>query len=167
MNKGYVYADTGRRLQLMIDIKSGAVVTLNALVETMKAFPSLTNNSSLQIVISGNRPPPSEFSSWPAWMYFDGDLKKDYDSAALSRIVMLSGNFARFSSWNGKDALPEDDRQVIQQLVNDAHKLNKKIRFWNAPDVPNSWMHFRQLGIDYINTDNIKGLSEFLGKGAK
>ena len=38
-HKGYVYADTNRKLQLMIDIKSDAQSTLSKLVEKLQSFP--------------------------------------------------------------------------------------------------------------------------------
>jgi alkaline phosphatase len=77
---------------------------------------------------------------------------------------MLSDNFARYSSWRGKEALPEKDKELLQQMIAKAHKLKKKIRFWNAPDTPESWKVFMELGVDYINTDKIQELSKFLQK---
>jgi alkaline phosphatase len=160
-NKGYVYADTTLQLQLMIDIKSEAIPTLNKLVEQLQALPLLTTTSSLKIVISGNRPDSKLFASFPSWILFDGELQKEYSPAALEHIVMLSDNFARYSNWNGKGRLPEKELRVIQELVSKVHKLGKKIRFWNAPDILNSWYSFIDLGVDYINTDDITGISSF------
>lgn len=159
-NKGYVYADTGRRLQFMIDIKTDAQATLDKLVEKLKAYPSLISASSLQIVISGNR--PVDFFSWPAWIWFDGDLQKQYSNEQLARIVMLSDNFARYSSWNGKGRLPEAEFQKLKSTIDKVHQLHKKIRFWNAPDILNSWYHFMKMGVDYINTDHIDEISVFM-----
>lgn len=161
-NKGYVFADTSRQLQLLIDIKSEAVSTLNRLVEKLRDYPLLTATSSLKIVISGNRPEASGLASYPDWIWFDGDLQKEYNKDQLDRIEMLSGNFSRYSSWNGKGRLPEKERLVLKELISNAHSLNKKIRFWNSPDIMNSWYSFMELGIDYINTDHIDGITTFL-----
>src|SRR6185312_16327164 len=46
------------RLQLMIDIKTDGVTTLQQLVLLLQKYPLLTSASSLKIVISGNRPAP-------------------------------------------------------------------------------------------------------------
>lgn len=161
-NKGYVFADTSRKLQLMVDIKTETHATLTSLAEKLKSYPLLINSPSLQITITGNRPGPSGFSSWPLWMKFDGDLQKDYSKDELERIGLFSDNFARYSAWNGKGRLPEKERLVLQQLINKSHQLNKKIRFWNAPDIINSWYSFMEMGVDYINTDHIDGISTFL-----
>ncbi len=161
-NKEYVYTDTSRHLQLMIDMKSDAISTLNKLVEKLKSYPSLINCSSLRIVISGNRPAASSFSDWPEWIRFDGVLQQEYSEKELEKIDMLSDNFAHYSSWKGEGELPEKEKQVLQDMINKTHRLNKKIRFWNAPDNPYSWKVFIELGIDYINTDHIETLSSFL-----
>jgi alkaline phosphatase len=163
-NGGRVYPDKKRSLQLMIDIKSEAVSTLDRLVQKIKQYPSLTNAGSLKIVISGSRPAPAQFASYPSWIKFDGELRRDYKRDELKKIEMLSDNFARYSSWKGKDTIPEKDRLALKQMVDKAHKLKKKIRFWNAPDTPESWKLFKELGVDYINTDKIEELSRFLRK---
>jgi len=161
-NKGQVYADASRQLQLMIDIKTEALPTLDKLVEQLKKYPSLIQCPSLHITISGNRPAAAMFSSYPDWISFDGDFQQAYNAGELRRIAMLSDNFARYSKWNGKGRLPEKEKAVIEGLVQKAHAANKKIRLWNAPDILNAWYTYMELGIDYINTDHIHEISTFL-----
>jgi alkaline phosphatase len=161
-NKGHVFPDSNRHLQLMIDIKSEAIAALTKLVEQLRKYPSLINCSTLHIAISGGRPPASGFDQWPSWILFDGELQKEYTSAQLQKIPMLSDNFSRYSSWDGKGEIPEKDKQALKGMIDKAHLLGKKIRFWNAPDTINAWKIFVSLGVDYINTDEIDGLSSFL-----
>jgi len=161
INKGNIYADNKKVLQLMIDIKTDAVPTLNKLVEKLNGYSSLVNASSLKIVISGNRPLPSEFKNWPSWILFDGELAKEYNATELEKVEMISDNYRNYSSWDGKGKLPEKDKQVLQDKIKRVHELGKKIRFWNAPDNTNSWYNFASLGVDYINTDRIEGLFYF------
>ncbi len=161
-NGGSIYADKNRSLQLMIDIKTEAVSTLNKLVEKLRSYPILARTPTLKIVISGNRPPPANFDAYPAWIQFDGELRRDYQAKELEKIEMLSDNFARYSLWRGQGAIPGKDSLVLKQWIDKAHRLGKKIRFWNAPDSPESWRVLMELGVDYINTDNIEGLSRFL-----
>lgn len=160
-HKSYVYADTNRGLQLMIDIKSEALPTLDKLVEKLGKYSSLINAGSLKIAISGSRPPASQFNLFPVWIRFDGELQKEYTEEEFKKIEMLSDNFARYSQWKGEGALPEKDRVILTGLINKAHSLGKKIRFWNAPDNINSWNVLVSLGVDYINTDNINGFAEY------
>lgn len=161
-NKGYVFADNKRVLQLLVDIKSPALSSLDKLVNKLQQYPLLINNPSLRIVITGSRPSPSLFSSYPSWVYFDGDLKNTYTPKELERIEMLSDDFAHYSSWNGKGKIPEKEQLAVKNVIDKAHSLNKKVRFWNAPDIINSWYGFMSLGVDYINTDQVKPLSTFL-----
>ena len=42
--------------------------------------------------------------------------------------------------------------------------LKKPIMFWEAPDNINAWHTLMRLKVDYINTDRISSLSNFLNK---
>jgi alkaline phosphatase len=162
-NKGHIYADGARRLQLMIDIKTDSVATLNKLVALLQKYPVLTQCATLQIAISGNRPDVSAYTSYPAFIWFDGELQKEYPPAALARVVMLSAELKRYTMWNGKGIIPSPQWDTLQKLVSHAHALNKPVRFWGAPDEEDAWRQLMKLGVDYINTDSIKTLSGFLG----
>lgn len=161
-NNGTVYADPTRSLQLMIDIKTDAIATLNKLIEKLKSYPSLISTPSLKIAISGNRPDPNAFPSFPSWIYFDGEFQKKYNKASLEKIEMFSDNFQNYSSWKGEGALPEKDKQLLLVAINKAHAMNKKVRFWSAPDNPVAWKTFMSLGVDYLNTDKIEEMTRFL-----
>ncbi|MEO5684809.1 MAG: alkaline phosphatase [Chitinophagaceae bacterium] len=161
-NNGYPYTAHDRILQLLIDIKTTAVPTIARLIEKLNAYPIITSCPGVKIVITGNRPPPSDFISYPAFISFDGELNLNYDEAALSRIAMLSDDFKRYSVWNGKGVIAHKEKDALDSMVAKAHKLNKKLRFWNAPDIINSWYGFMKLGVDYINTDQITNAATFL-----
>jgi len=161
-NDGHPYATKDKVLQLLIDIKTDAVPTLNKLVEKLRAYPLITGCPAVKIVITGNRPPAASFTSYPSFIYFDGELYLDYPAEALTRIEMLSDDFKRFSVWNGKGIVTQKEDTVLKRMVAKAHGLHKKLRFWNAPDVINSWYAFMKLGVDYINTDHIYAAASFL-----
>jgi alkaline phosphatase len=163
-NNGFVYSESKRQLQLLIDIKTDAGSTLKKLVEKLKSYPAIINNHWLKIVITGNRPPPSAFSTYPAYILFDGELNRDYPANALKRIVMMSDNLKLYALWNGVGILPEVDRIKISAAIKKSHQMKKKVRFWNAPDSENAWTQLIKLGVDFINTDNISGLAMFLNK---
>jgi len=161
-NKGFAYSDTTRVLQLMIDIKTEGVATLDQLVKSLASYPEITATHSVIIAISGNRPDPAQFKNYPAYIYFDGELNKNYTADALQKIVMLSDNFKNYSQWNGEGSIPEKERKIIEAAIGKAHALGKKVRFWNAPDIINSWYGFMKLGVDYINTDRVTAIADFL-----
>jgi alkaline phosphatase len=74
---------------------------------------------------------------------------------------MLSDDFKSYSLWNGEDSIPENDKTILINAIAKAHRLKKKVRFWDAPDNKNAWQAFMQLHVDYINTDHIKELTQF------
>jgi len=161
-NNGHPFADAGRQLQLLIDIKTDSIGTLDGLIALLKKYPLLMGSPSLKWVITGNRPSSSLFSSYPSFIWFDGVLHEDYDDQALGRICMMSDDFQVYSCWNGQDNIPDTDWQRLQQAVSRSHRLHKHVRFWRAPDFSNAWRTFIRLQVDYINTDHIAALSAFL-----
>ena len=161
-NNGNVYADGSRRLQLLVDIKTDAVPTLDRLIQALKKYPALTNSRTLQIVISGNRPSADSFHLYPSFIYFDGVIGNAYSPQALSRIPLFSASFGQFSSWKGHDRLPAKDSVGLSAAITLVHKLGKPVRLWAAPDNAEAWKSLMHLGVDYINTDRIAELSEFL-----
>ncbi|HKO80585.1 MAG TPA: alkaline phosphatase, partial [Chitinophagaceae bacterium] len=161
-NNGNVFADRGRQLQLLVDIKSDSITTLNKLIETLGKYPSITKTRSVKIVISGKRPDPSLFSSYPEYIFFDGELNKEYAASALEKIGLLSADFEKYSLWNGKGIVPGKEKEKIEAVIRKAHQQNKKVRFWNSPDDINAWLGMIRLQVDFINTDKIDGLATFL-----
>ena len=76
---------------------------------------------------------------------------------------MLREYFGAHTLWNGNGQLPDSDRGILSEMISRAHAANKPIRFWGCPDFANVWTTMEQLGVDYLNTDHIKLLADFLG----
>jgi alkaline phosphatase len=163
-NHGQAYANRSKKLQILIDIKTAPVPTLKKFIETIQRYPELTSTPSLRFVISGGRPNPDSFPSYPSFIWFDGELDKTYSKQALSKIVMMSDYLKRYTLWNGKEKLPEADADKLKAAVNKSHQLKKPVRFWDAPDNINAWNVLMGFKVDFINTDKIRELSEFLEK---
>jgi alkaline phosphatase len=164
LNHGYPYRDTSLSLQLLIDIKTNAVPTINRLAEIINTYPLLIQSNKIHFVITGNRPNPETFFSYPSFILFDGDLKKEYSVNALSKIALFSDNLTNYTKWNGTGIIPAPEKIIIDSLIQKAHSLNKKVRFWASPDFAEAWHQLIQEDVDYINTDHIVELSSFLGK---
>jgi alkaline phosphatase len=162
MNQGWVYKDKSRGLQLLIDLKTTAEPTLQALVKELQKYPELINSPTLLIVITGNRPPAINWGSYPDYIYFDADAGKIYTGEMLKKIGMISGNLAVFSSWKGKGGPDSSTVNRLNNVIKQAHVMQKKIRFWNAPDNISSWEFQISMRVDWINTDHIDELASFL-----
>ena len=100
--------------------------------------------------------------NYPAFIFFDGLLNQEYSKQELKRVPLYSENFRTLSSWNGSGDIEGKEKMRIQNVIDSVHLINKKIRFWNSPDNSNAWNTFMMMGIDYINTDHIVELAEFL-----
>ena len=160
-NKEKIYANYP--LQLLIDLKTPALPTLDRLVSQLKNYPELLRNA-VKIVISGNMPAPEQFKNYPDWISFDGRLNQTYSAEMLPRLALFSASFAEFSKWKGEETLPETDRLKLTEAIQKAHSLNKKIRFWATPDTPKTWQTLSELGVDWLGTDKPVELAEFLKK---
>ena len=150
----------------MIDLKTGVEPTLSLLVEKLKKYPGVfdpgENKNAVRVVITGNRPAPADFDRYPPYVFFDGNLKLKYERKQLDRIGLYSENLKVFTQWNGKIPMPPGEESRLKQVIDSVHSLNKKIRFWNAPDSIPAWETLMRLKVDYLNTDHISGLSAFL-----
>jgi len=162
--KGFVYSDTTKHLQLLIDIKTDSIATLNKLIAVLQHYPTLINNPSLKIVITGGRPVADLFPSYPAYILFDGNLGTEYSKASLAKIAMLSSSFRNYSAWNGNGLIPEKEKKLLTNEIEKAHSLHKPVRFWASPDITNAWYQLMELKTDFINTDHITELAAFLNK---
>lgn len=165
-NKGMAWKDNNSTFQFLIDLKTKVEPTLPLLVEKLKLYPDVfdpkVNENAVRIVITGNRPDPREFTNYPEFIFFDGLLNTKYDAVQLARIPMFSENFRTLSSWNGTGEISGKEMSRLESTIDSVHSLNIKIRFWNSPDDINAWNTFMRMGIDYINTDKIIKLAEYL-----
>ncbi len=161
-NNGHPYADTTRLLQILIDVKMDSVNTLNALIALLDRYPELEHTPQLTWVISGNRPAPDTYTSYPPFILFDGVLRRQYTAAEYSKISMLSDDLQYYTRWDGTAVLPAPTRKTIQEAVDRAHSLHLPVRFWDAPDTPEAWRQLMDLHVDYLNTDHIRELATWL-----
>jgi alkaline phosphatase len=103
---------------------------------------TIANTHSLTRVISGNRPDPSLYASYLPYIAFDGILLHEYTPAALSRIAMMSDDLQTYTHWDGTGGIPAAERRRIVAAI--------------------AWAQLMQLRVDFINTDHIQQLAEYL-----
>ena len=165
-NRGKAWKDSPFTYQLLIDIKTEIEPALSILTEKLKLYPDVfnpsVNKNAIRIVITGNRPEPSGFRNYPRFIFFDGKLNTKYNRNQLKRVALFSANMKQFTQWNGETTIPVKEEEHLKQVIDSVHGLNKKIRFWNAPDTISSWKTLMEMNVDYINTDEISELSGFL-----
>jgi alkaline phosphatase len=161
-NKGLAYPNSKDTLQLLIDFKTDSIATMQALIKILAKYPTITQSPYVQIVISGNQPDPKLWHTYPSYILFDGKREGKYPADAIKRIPMYSTDLKHFTQWNGKGIIVKAERDNIQQWIDSVHVLGKKVRFWDTPDNPNTWKTFMNMGVNYINTDMVEGIADFL-----
>ena len=159
--------DASRSMQLLIDIKSDDPdAFIRALAKKLQKYPEVFDRSvnpvACQVVITGNRPDPSEWYKYPAIIMFDGKIEIDYTPDQLSRVALISECFDDYCQWNGKGTLIYDEEVKVKEVIARAHALGKPIRFWGCPDTVTTWYTWINFGIDFINTDHPEKCCEFL-----
>jgi alkaline phosphatase len=170
-NKGKAWYDFPGTFQLLIDLKTLAEPTLSILAKKLGQYPDVfdlkVNPNGVMVVISGNRPEPSGFTSYPEFILYDGLLNGNYNQKQLERVPLFSENLAVFTKWRGEGEMPAADKSRLVHVIDSVHDLKRKIRFWNAPDGENAWKTFEGLGVDFINTDRVNELAGFLNNKNK
>jgi alkaline phosphatase len=160
--------DTARRLRLLIEIKKDYTVTLPLVIEELKPLSQYLDYPShpgrLSIVMTGQVPPGAVMLSYPSWMSFDVDHMDGFTPQQFTKIGLISVPFDKYSKWNGAGELPEKDETRVTGLIDSAHTLGKKIRFFAIPDTSTCWKKLIQLHADVIGTDHINELADFLNK---
>ncbi len=99
------------------------------MVATLKKYPEITGNSGVKMVITGGRPQPGDFRNYPSYLYFDGDLDKNYTTDELKRIGMFSADLPGLVKWNGKGIPRDEETAKIKAAVERAHTQQKRCGF--------------------------------------
>lgn len=163
-NNNRPWPSSDNTLTLLVDLKTPFSPTLERLIEKLEKYPEVfdtqKNPYAVRVVISGNRPPAKDFYKYSKIVNFDGD-RFDYTPQELERISMISLSLASKIKWDGKTPLKEADYKIVTELVRQAHRLGKPIRFWATPDGANAWSMLHNMGVDYINTDQPEACTAF------
>lgn len=156
-----------RPVNFLIDFKEPYVHLLPALLHELEPLKSFIRSDDhpqapLTIIITGNRPPPSEYNNYPPYILFDDDLQMPHTQQQWQRVAQVSLNFAYYSKWKGEGLLPSRDEKILKAIINMVHLSGKKIRFWGAPDTPACWQKLMNLGADILSTDKIDQVVAFI-----
>ncbi len=173
-NEGRVYRG-GSRFLLFVDIKSAAEPTYQKLHETLAEYRGILTifgsqgrkDGAVLVVVSGNRPLELMRSQPVRYAGYDGRLT-DLDSDAPADLIpLISDQWSRHFTWRGDGPMPPQERQKLSDIVQRAHAKGRLVRFWATPDVQSAgreavWRELLSASVDLLNSDDLKGLQEFL-----
>jgi len=169
-NGGSVYGD-GQRITLLIDIKSKGEATFKVLNAMLAEYPDVftavesgnVKQGPVLAIVSGDRPIKAITAEPIRFVGIDGRLS-DLESAEPNHLIpLISDNWGVHFRWRGVGEMPVEEREKLSSIIEQAHAKNRLVRFWAIPDNPNMWRAMREAGVDLINTDDLEGLSRFLG----
>lgn len=166
---GYVYTGYKKPVYLMIDIKTEGEATYillkQQLIDYQKILRTRNNpTGAVQIVLSGNRPVETVKKEASRLVAIDGrpsDLTHGYDSDFMP---VISQHYLQVIKWSGEGEIPAYDLQALKNLTEQTHKQGKKLRLWATPEKENVWKVLLEAGVDFINTDKLQELQNFLSK---
>ncbi len=158
---------------LLIDVKTEAESTWTALNRVLSKYRDIltlfgegatARQGRLTVIVSGNRAASLMLTEKTRLAGLDGRMG-DLDLGLHPSVMpLISDNWTRYFAWNGRGSLPAKEEKDLRAIVERAHRLGYRVRFWSAPDNLAGWTLFKQVGVDFINTDDLNGLGRFLGQ---
>ncbi|MEQ1907075.1 MAG: hypothetical protein ABL888_23015, partial [Pirellulaceae bacterium] len=111
---------------------------------------------------SGNRDYDQIANTEPLLAAIDGRMKDLESDISTDVLPLLSDSWRNHFKWDGKGEIPAAERNKLIDLVDQAHRKGRKVRFWATPETPELWRELRNAKVDFINTDRLNELREFL-----
>lgn len=170
-NGGSVYAGhPDVQVQLLIDFKTAGDATYAVLKESLEPYREILARyesgqiiqGAVRVVISGSRPIEQLSSEKDRLAFLDGRLLNLTDGSSNEVFPLVSADWEDVFAWDGEGSLSAEEEKKLRDLVEKAHQQGKKLRFWGHPDRPEVWGKLKEVDMDWINTDRIPELAEFL-----
>jgi len=167
------YAQTAdsQPITLMIDVKSKAQPTYEALEQLLQNYQGLISTYTagvitkrkVTIVLTGHKPFQFLKNQTSGWAFIDDDLIKPSANARFNALFQTAScKYSNVLSWTGEGVMPAQERRQLCAFVEQAHSEGKKVRLWASPENRTVWAELLSCGIDLINTDQLLRLKTFL-----
>jgi hypothetical protein len=150
----------GGRLWLLIDVKAEPEASQRALAELLARYRPLLG--AVQVVVSGERDKAGLARDPGGLAGYDGRVLEREDGVPSLRMPLVSEQWSRIFSWSGQGDMPAQERARLHSIVAEVHAHGRKLRFWATPDEPKLWRELLEAGVDFIGTDSLQPLREFL-----
>lgn len=163
----------GSPIILMVDVKDRAEESYRALSKVLWKYRSLLSDTRdgkltqrfATVIISGSRAIDILRNENYRLAFIDGRMNEKDIADSSELIPLISDDWNSLFSWKGDGDFPEQERQKLQQLVDECHEEGKLVRFWGIPDEQSVSMKFWEIltdaGVDLIGCDCPSCLEEF------
>ena len=174
-NDGKIYANYNAPIILMIDIKTDANKTYNALMPLLEKYKSILSGiedgkmvyRAVTVVLSGHKPYGLIENEKSRYAFIDEDLRKvqrDSTFGYSNVFTMASCKYSNLMKWDGRGHISNAEQTKLMAFVAMAHKLGTKVRLWASPEKKAVWDELLHCGVDLINTDHLVALKDYLKK---
>ncbi len=165
--QGFVYEGYTEPLMLMIDVKSEAEATYRKLLEQLQSYTDILQTRShpqglVRIVLSGNRAIPLAQQDTNYTVGIDGRPEDLPQHADPMLMPVISQHYGKVLRWKGEGNIPVQELADLKALADETHRQGKKLRLWASPESEKVWQVLLGAGVDYLNTDQLANLQQFL-----
>ncbi|KAM6502630.1 hypothetical protein JOM56_002607 [Amanita muscaria] len=171
--------DSGRSLQLIVEIKTDGDTTLPYVVEELQPLRDygylttfeygVLTTGPVTVVGTGLTPLEGVKKLSSRDFFYDGPLTKLTNtadttwSASLSPIASTDWGVI---GWDGTSPITSDQRSTLRNLVQHANSLGIRARFWDVPSWPiyardNIWKELLASGDIWLNADDLEAVANF------
>ena len=165
---GKIFPDA-ERFYLWIDLKTEAASTYAALKKVLEQYADILTRyengtvipGAVTVILTGSanlnliQHEPIRYAGVDGgWVALDSEVSVDL-------IPAVGLNWKReFPQFNGK--LSPAEQEKLAEQVRKTHERGRKLRYWNAPDHEEVWKILYDADVDFINTDRLEPLRNFL-----
>lgn len=169
---GVYDTDSAVSLQLLVDVKTPGEQTWPYVVNALqplrdRGYLSYVNESDTSIhnrpvtvIGTGDTPLPYLLARPNRDYFFDAPLAMLNSTFVPTLSPLASASLRATIGWTGIFEATSVQRGNISTIVDQAHANNLKVRFWDNPTWPlfardRVWRTFLDLGVDFINADDL------------
>jgi glycerophosphoryl diester phosphodiesterase len=98
---------------------------------------------------------------------YDGRVTEPEAKVPAGLMPLVSERWGKTFAWNGEGDMPATERARLRAIVAEMHGQGRMLRFWETPDSPRAWRELLEAGVDFIGTDSLHPLRQFLRDYAK
>ncbi len=168
-NGGRVYPG-GPEFTLLIEIKSEPKATYAALRKLLAEYDDIltvvekgkATRKAVTVVITGQIPRDEIKADSPRYASIDGSARDLQSDSPADLIPWVSLRWTNYFKWRGEGEMPAEEKAKLRELAGKAGKVGRRLRFWDAPDMPAVWREMLDAKVGVIGADDLEGLRKVL-----
>jgi len=170
LNGGTVYKNDTLPLVLMIDLKGDGRKSYPVLHSILSRYENIltvyegtkVRRGPVRVCVSGSRPYELILAQEKRYVTIDGPIDRlVYSSMLPTELERVSAPYGDFFRWRGSGKMPEKEKKMLDDLVENAHRYGREIRFYAAGNSGKVWKELLDAGVDWINVDNLGKFRNF------